>query len=273
MPPSLPQSIPPPSDKEDDDVPPPPPLYKVMDMYYIITKDKSKTDLARYLHATAFSPSITTFIKAIKNENFITWPGIDTLNFATLLGTTKATELGHLDQERANLQSTKHKEEEDEDFFPSKIAKKTFELFAKVSAAAPKEKAYTDQTGRFPHKSTRGNEYLFTLYDYDSNIILQHPLKSRQGKEIADAFHATFLKLTKHGHATKLFILDNECSNDLKLAILNTNSTFELVPPHQHRRNAAERAIRTAKNHLLAGIATCDPDFPITEWDRLLRPS
>ena len=27
------------------------------------------------------------------------------------------------------------------------------------------------------------------------------------------------------------------------------------------------------KNHLLAGIATCDLDFPITEWDRLLRQS
>ena len=101
------------------------------------------------------------------------------MNFATLLGTTKATELGHLDQERANLQSTKHKEEEeDEDFFSSKIAKKTFELFAKVSAAAPKEKGYTYQTVRFPNKCTRGNAYLFTLYDYDSNIILHHPLKS-----------------------------------------------------------------------------------------------
>ena len=37
-----------------------------------------------------------------------------------------------------------------------------------------------------------------------------------------------------------------------------------------HRRNAAERAIRTYKNHLLAGIATCHPDFPLTEWDRLI---
>ena len=78
-------------------------MYDVTDMHYIITKDKSKSDLAQYLHDTVFSPSITTFAKAIKNENFITWPGIDTLNFATLLGTTKATELGHLDQERANL--------------------------------------------------------------------------------------------------------------------------------------------------------------------------
>ena len=177
------------------------------------------------------------------------------------MGTTKATELGHFDQERLNLQSTQQQDDEEEDFFPSKIAKKTYGLFAKVSAAAPKEKAYTYQTGRFPHKSTRGNERLFTLYDYDANIILQYPLKSRQGKEIADAFHATFLKLTKYGHATKLFILDNEYFNGLKLAILNTNSTFELVPPHHHRRNAAERAIRTAKNHLLARLATYDPDF------------
>ena len=37
-----------------------------------------------------------------------------------------------------------------------------------------------------------------------------------------------------------------------------------------HRRNAAERAIQTWKNHFLAGIATLDPNFPIQEWDRLL---
>ena len=79
--------------------------------------------------------------------------------------------------------------------------------------------------------------------------------------------------MTKHGHAIKLFIFDNECSNDLKLAILNINSSFELVPPRQHHKNAAERAIGTAKNHLLTGLATCDSNFPITEWDILLRQS
>ena len=42
-----------------------------------------------------------------------------------------------------------------------------------------------------------------------------------------------------------------------------------MVPPHQHRRNAAERAIRTFKKHFLAGLASCDPDFPLREWDRL----
>ena len=46
-------------------------------------------------------------------------------------------------------------------------------------SADSKEKAYTDQPGRFSHKSTRHNEYMFTLYDYDVNIILSYSSKSR----------------------------------------------------------------------------------------------
>ena len=97
-------------------VPPPPPISDVMDMHYIITKNKSKTHLAQYLHATIFSPSITTFTKSITNENFVTRPGIGNLNVSTLLGTTTTTELSHLDQERYNLQSTQQQKYEEEDF-------------------------------------------------------------------------------------------------------------------------------------------------------------
>ena len=77
-------------------------------------------------------------------------------------------------------------------------------------------------------------------------------------------------KLRNSQTTPKLYILDNECSNDLKLAIIKNNAKYELVPPHQHRRNAAEKAIRTFKNHFLSGLATCDGEFPIQEWDRLL---
>ena len=48
------------------------------------------------------------------------------------------------------------------------------------------------------------------------------------------------------------------------------NKKYELTPPNMHRRNAVERAIRTYKNHVLAGLATCNPSFPISKWDRLL---
>ena len=59
----------------------------------------------------------------------------------------------------------------------------------------------------------------------------------------------------------------------MKFAILNTNSTFELIPLHQHRRIAAEQAIRTSTSHLFARLVICDPDYPIKDWDRLLRQS
>jgi hypothetical protein len=45
---------------------------------------------------------------------------------------------------------------------------------------------------------------------------------------------------------------------------------FQLVPPGVHRRNAAERAIRTFKNHFIAGLCSVDKDFPLHLWDRLL---
>ena len=63
------------------------------------------------------------------------------------------------------------------------------------------KKAHPDQTGKFPHKSTHGNQYLFTLYDYDSNAIFSIPLKTRGNKEIASAFTECHKKLTRHGHA------------------------------------------------------------------------
>jgi hypothetical protein len=43
-----------------------------------------------------------------------------------------------------------------------------------------------------------------------------------------------------------------------------------LPPPGIHRRNAAERAIRTFKNHFIAGLCGVDQYFPLHLWDRLL---
>jgi hypothetical protein len=45
---------------------------------------------------------------------------------------------------------------------------------------------------------------------------------------------------------------------------------YQLVPPHCHRTNAPEKAIRTFKEHFKSGLTTLDPDFPIHLSDRLL---
>jgi hypothetical protein len=47
---------------------------------------------------------------------------------------------------------------------------------------------YTDQTGRLPVVSNKGNKYIMILYDYDSNAILAQPIKDRTAPKLLRAF-------------------------------------------------------------------------------------
>ena len=93
---------------------------------------------------------------------------------------------------------------------------------------------------------------------------------TRQAAELTASWTTLFLKLQTNGPAPELHILDNECSEELHKSFKKYQVTIQLVPPHVHRQNSAERAIQTWKNHFLAGTATLDPNFLIQEWDRLL---
>ena len=107
----------------------------------------------------------------------MTCHGIEDLNFNKLIGTTIATEKGHLDQEHKHLQSTKifHKDEH-EDFFPTKQDQKIHERYATIINAVDKNKcmatakSYVDLTDAFPHTSSRGNKYLVVMYDALSRV-------------------------------------------------------------------------------------------------------
>ena len=46
---------------------------------------------------------------------------------------------------------------------------------------------------------------------------------------------------------------------------------MQLVEPHNHRVNAAERAIQTFKNHFIAGLCNTDEQFPAQLWNRLIE--
>ena len=50
----------------------------------------------------------------------------------------------------------------------------------------------------------------------------------------------------------------------------STDVNYQLVAPHKHRVNAAEHTIRTFKNHLVAGMSSVHPKFPMYLWDELL---
>ena len=51
--------------------------------------------------------------------------------------------------------------------------------------------------------------------------------------------------------------------------LLESSVKFQLVPPYLHRTNASERVIQNYKDHLIAGLGSCDPNFPLHLWDRL----
>ena len=67
----------------------------------IVQKDKTKHELAEYLHTCAFSQALSTFQKAIRKGHFITWPEITEINFEKFIMNKIPTAKGHLDQERS----------------------------------------------------------------------------------------------------------------------------------------------------------------------------
>ena len=252
-------------------------------MNVIIKKDTTTKELIQYFQGCCFSPTKSTFFKAVANGNFITWPGLTTHALSKHYKRNVFVAKGHLNQERANLQSTKtitpiplspeEETEEHNDYFPTDehLERPTNEAMAMILPFESKHTGYLDLTGRFPYRSSNGNEYILVVYDYDSNAILTEPIKNRQAASIRDGFNKIVNRLKERGAKPKLYILDNEISGEFKSALKKHKVDFQLAPPNQHRRNAAERAIQTFKNHFLAGIASTNPKFPISEWDRLLE--
>ena len=69
-------------------------------------------------------------------------------------------------------------------------------------------------------------------------------MKHRENKSMVKTFQNVYEYLKKCGHKPILNIMDNECSVDLKRDILKISGSYELVPPHHHRRDVAEKSIR-----------------------------
>jgi hypothetical protein len=95
-------------------------------------------------------------------------------------------------------------------------------------------------------------------------------MKSKSGAEWVRAFGIVVDEMTAKGFKPKLQKMDNEASAALKKYLMEKEMNYQLVPPHCHRTNTAEREIITFKEHFKSGLATVDPDFPIHLWYRLL---
>ena len=236
-------------------------------------EQSSKKDLINFLHRAAFSPSVSTWTKAIDNNFFSTWPGLTADAVRKFLPKSLNTAKGHLKATRKNQRSTKVSPVTPPlmttPSSPSQEpAVRTNFVYTKVVEVTGK--IFTDQTGRFPVTSSKGNQYIMVLYDFDSNAILAEPMKNRSEREMVQVYTKLHTYLCRRGLKPRLQKLDNECPAGLKAFMADEDVTYQLVPPYDHRQNSAERAISTWKDHFIAGLASLDPNFPMHLWCRLI---
>jgi hypothetical protein len=161
---------------------------------------------------------------------------------------TPATAMGHMNQHRHNIRSTSKipvtSDIEDESVTPAGLGTKTHLVYAVL---VDQGQLYTDLTGKFPVRSSKGNWYVMVCYVFDCNYVKVLPMKSRSASEWVKAYDLIHQELTAKGFKPKLQTLDNEASMALKNFFTTNDVEYQLVPPHWHRRNAAERAIQTFK--------------------------
>jgi hypothetical protein len=119
--------------------------------------NNNQKDLINYLHAACFSPVKSTWITAIKNGNFIAWPGLTEHAVEKHLSKSTATTKGHLNQQRQYARTTQIKTTNADTEYDIEHGIKTQFVYAATIDAG---QIYTDETGRFPVISRKGNKYI-----------------------------------------------------------------------------------------------------------------
>ena len=253
-----------------------------------ITTTTSIRKQIAWIHAALGSPTHSTLLAAIDAGYLTTIPHLTSRNVRRYLPASKPMVQGHLDQSRAHQNSTQPRlppppivpptstppdstDESPTDLRPPLADPPALTTAHLYAACVPMTgQIYTDPTGKFLCPSTAGNTDMLVLYDYDTNAILVEPMKGKSAPVIIAAYTKALEVLTRRGHKPRLQKLDNEASTALLNFIEQSDIDFQLAPPQTHRRNAAERAIRTFKNHFIAMLCSTDKDFPLKLWDRLL---
>ena len=132
-------------------------------------------------------------------------------------------------------------------------------------------KLYNDDTGRFTVRARSVNQCVMIAYHCDINVILACTFSSRKDIQSLGAYNTIMERLKSRGHHVNLQVLDNEASAAYRRQITDKwKADFQLVPPNIHRRNTAERAIRTFKAHFLVILEGVAPDYPLNMWDILI---
>jgi hypothetical protein len=175
-------------------------------------------------------------LQAVKDRHLITWPGLTEDAINKHLKLTPATAMGHMNQRRQNIRSKSKAPIEKQQPPYTDFVTKTHLVYAVI---VDQGQLYTNLTGKFPVRSSKGNSYVMVCYIYDCNYIKVVPMKSRPASEWVKAYDIIHQELTVKDFKPKLQTLDNEASTALKNFFTVNDITYQLVPHHCHQRNAA----------------------------------
>ena len=128
---------------------------------------------------------------------------------------------------------------------------------------------YNDLTGNFPFMSNDGSVCFFVMYHYKMNAILVKAIANVDDRSIFAAYKEIFETLEAKGYKPKMNVMDNQATKYIKKFLTKKECDLQLVGPHNHHINAAERAIQTFKDAFIAALATTDRDFLLQLWDKL----
>jgi hypothetical protein len=191
------------------------------------------------LHAACFSPVKSTWITAINNGNFTSWPGLTEHVVEKHLSKSTSRIKRHANQQRMNARSTKINEEEECNNEAETALDNGVKTHCVYAATNDTGQIYTDQTGRFPVVSRNGKIYIIVLYEYDGNVMMSEPIKNITAAELLRAFQVIEQKINARGLKQRLVRLDNEAVQLLKNYLYEQDMSFQMLPPYSHRQHAA----------------------------------
>jgi hypothetical protein len=157
--------------------------------------------LVHYLHKALFSPTRSALLQAVKNGHIVTWPGLTENAIHKHLKLTPATVMGHMNQRRQNIRSTSKAQIADVVTTDTDLGTKTHLVYAFL---VDQGQFYTDLTGKFPVRSSKGNSYGMVCYVYDCNYVKIIPIKSWSASEWVKAYDHIHQELTAKGNELHL---------------------------------------------------------------------
>ena len=233
---------------------------------------ETDAEFVAFVHASFGSPPVSTLIRAVRAGYLKGYPRITAEMISKNPPNSVATAKGYLDQTRQGQNSTKVQpppvSPPSQPFSPPDDMSDDF-VYCQLLPVSEYYN-YSDLSGRFPVQSLTGNEYVL-LSVYKGYIHLE-PMRFKKKSEYVKGFQQTYDFFSTRSHNPRFQMIDNETSDDLENFFRQRTPPISLqyVAPNSHRVNRAERAMRPAKNHLIATLCTTAKDFPLKLWDTML---